>query len=85
MLVDRVLLVQVQFEKAVVIGASEVLVRIDLDEIGCDEVFLRELDVTFAFRPGGIGGCCRGEELLGFYRSVVDLLDELDDVRILLW
>lgn len=48
MLVDRVFLVQVQFKKAVVIGASKVLVRVDLDEISGDEIFLRELDVTFA-------------------------------------
>lgn len=56
--------------------------RIDLGKVGGDEGFFRELDVLFAFkcRCGGIGGCCRGEELPGLYGSVADLFDELDDI-----
>ncbi len=58
MLIDRIFLIQIQLEKAVVIRTFEVLVRVDLGEVGGDEGFFGELDVWFAFRCrcGDIGG-----------------------------
>jgi len=52
MLINCIFLIQVQPEKAFVVGASEILVRADLGEVAGNEVLFRELNIILGWRSG---------------------------------